>query len=308
MKTYVIKIKPLTGFGSYIKGDTLFGHICWQIIYDPHILGKTFSEFLVDYESNPFSIVSSAYPVVDGKIYLKRPALPLNFLFSLSDEEIVSKRKELKKRNYFPFENPLKPLVEIDYQSLSFIKEDIQTRCTINRLTGTTGEAPFTPYSVDKLYFNCNLAIFVGLREDVEIEKFIEIISRIGKIGYGKDATVGYGKFEVIEYEYIDVMKTTEKPNAVYTLSPSVPDKEEVKKIYYTPFVRFGRHGSYLARSSNPFKNPVIFADEGAIIIPKKFPEKPYIGKTIKGLSKSVPETVCQGYSLILPVEVSNEL
>lgn len=304
MKTYVVKIKPLTGFGSLIKGDSLFGHLCWQVYYDSDLFGSSLEQILKDYEESPFIVVSSAFPVRNDKIYLKRPSMPLHKLFEISENEIVKIRKELKSRNYFAFELPLPSLNKIKYEKINFFKEEQQTRCTINRITGTTGLAPFTPYTVEKVYFDCHLAIFVGLREDLKIENFIEALRRIGKYGYGKDATVGYGKFEVTAWEEINLM-LKENFNAVYTLSPSVPRQEEVEDIYFTPFIRFGRHGSFLAKTKNPFKNPVIFADESAVIIPKQKPVKPYIGKAIKNISKTCPEAVTQGYSLILPVEVN---
>ncbi|GAB5046952.1 type III-A CRISPR-associated RAMP protein Csm4 [Thermodesulfovibrio sp. TK110] len=306
MKTYIFKIKPLTGFGSLIKGDSLFGHLCWQALYDPQLFGKSLEELLKDYDENPFIIVSSAFPVIDEKIYLKRPSLPLYRLFKIAEEEFVQKRKELKSRNYFAFEIPLKPLNEINYEKINFIEEDTQTRCTINRISGTTGEPPFTPYTIDKIYFTCELAIFAGIREDINIDSFKEALSRVGKYGYGKDATVGYGKFEVGDVREIQLSKTSNNCNALYTLSPSVPKKEQIKDIYFTPFIRFGRHGSIFAKSKNPFKNPVIFADEAAVIIPGQYNQKPYIGMSVKNLSKAVPETVTQGYSLVLPVEVQS--
>lgn len=304
LKTYIVKIKPLTGFGSLIKGDSLFGHLCWQAVYDPHLFGKPLKELLKDYDENPFIIVSSAFPVIDKKIYLKRPSLPLFKLFKVREEEFVQKRKELKSRNYFALEIPLKPLDEINYEKINFIAEDAQTRCTIDRISGTTGDAPFTPYTVDKIYFTCELAIFAGIREDITVDSLKEALSRVGKYGYGKDATVGYGKFEVLEAKEIQLYAGSLNCNALYTLSPSVPKKEEVKDIYFTPFIRFGRHGSLFAKSKNPFKNPVIFADEAAVIIPSQYNQTPYIGMSVKNLSKAVPETVTQGYSLVLPVEV----
>ncbi|MCI4462918.1 MAG: hypothetical protein JHC30_01955 [Caldisericum sp.] len=54
MKTYQIIIKPLTGFGTPLKGDTLFGHICWQIYYDKDLVGKDLETLLSDYLKNPF--------------------------------------------------------------------------------------------------------------------------------------------------------------------------------------------------------------------------------------------------------------
>lgn len=304
MKTYKIILKPLTGFGSPIKGDTLFGHICWQIYYDPDIFNKSLSELLKDYETEPFAVISSAYPFVNDNIYLKRPLLPFRRLFKMPDEEFVRKRKEIKKSNYFAFEMPLKPLSEIKYEPISFVKDESQTRCTINRITGTTEEAPFTPYTVDRIYYNCNLAIFAGLRDDCKVEPFCELLMRVGKQGYGKDSSAGYGKFKVVSFEEINLMETTKTPNALYALSPFCPVEEEIKEIYFSPFVRFGRHGDIFSKSKNPFKNPVIFADEATVVIPEKMPAKPYIGKAVKNLSKTNPETVCQGYSLVIPVEV----
>lgn len=308
MKIYILKIKPLTGFGSLIKGDSLFGHICWQIFYDPHIFKIPIQELIKEYDESPFVIVSSAYPEMNGKIYLKRPSMPLHKLFKMKSEDFVEERKNIKKRDYFAFEQPLKPLNEISYEAINFFTKNSQTRCTINRITGTTSEAPFTPYVVDTIYFNCNLVIFAGLRDDIDVEAFVEIIKKIGKYGYGKDATAGYGKFNVIEYEERKLFESISNFNALYTLSPSVPKKEEVKDIYFTPFTRFGRHGSIFAKTKNPFKNPVIFADESAVIFPSKNPTKPYIGQAIRNLSKVCPEAVTQGYSLVLPVEVKNDL
>lgn len=304
MKTYIIKVKPLTGFGDQIKGDTLFGHICWQIKYDSAVLGKSLEEFLRDYDQNPFVVISSAYPVYKNTVYLKRPSLPLNMLFDMPEEEIVERRKELKRKNYFPYSQPLKPLKRINYESISFFKEHEQTRCSINRITNTTTEPPFGPYTASKIFFDCQLAIFVGLREDIEVNSFLEILKRIGKQGFGKDATVGYGKFEIENFEETNLLNNSGNHNALYTLSPLCPTYEQTEKIYFTPFVRFGRHGDILAKSKNPFKNPVIFADEGAIVFPKEGIKNPYIGKAVRGISKSLPETVTQGYSLVIKVEV----
>ena len=76
--------------------------------------------------------------------------------------------------------------------------------------------------------------------------------------------------------------------------------------MFFTPFTRFGRHGDVLAKSGNPFKNPVIMADEGGIFIPKnkEIFSKPYIGRAVADISKIEPKSVTQGYSLYIPVRV----
>ena len=71
MKVYEITLKPVTGFGTPLKGDTIFGHFCWQIAYDEALLGKTIDDLLSNYNSKPFAVFSSAYPkFCEGKEYL----------------------------------------------------------------------------------------------------------------------------------------------------------------------------------------------------------------------------------------------
>ena len=101
MKIYEITIKPLSGFATPLKGDTLFGHICWQAAYDEKLFSLSIDELLVDYEQNPFVVISSAYPKLGNLAALKRPDMPLDALFDFSGKdtkEIIKERKELKKK------------------------------------------------------------------------------------------------------------------------------------------------------------------------------------------------------------------
>lgn len=340
MKTYLITIKPTSGFGTPIKGDTLFGQLCWQICYDSNLFGKSLSDLLFDYDKNPFIVLSSAYPKINNKIAFKRPDLPLEMLFSfnnLSKEQIIKQRKQYKSKNWFVIsidqevrsikEDTLylndEEIFEYFLQNLDFerkrhfqkiavkslIVDFEQMHNTINRLTGKTGEGRFAPYEVEQKVFvpEIELAIFVGLREDLKIDMVIDAFDRIGKIGYGKDSSIGLGKYIVKGFSEIDLNKffVSNNANACYTLSPSVPDNYNYKKIYFSPFVRFGRHGDILAKSSNPFKNPIIMADEGAVyLLENNLPNRPYIGKAITGVSKVLKEAVHQGYSLYIPIRV----
>jgi len=342
MKTYAITIKPLTGFGTPIKGDTLLGHICWQAVYDEELFGRSVKNLLSDYAENPFIVVSSAYPEVgDGVYALKRPDLPLDMLFDISAKgkaEIIKRRKELKSKRWMIIKtghslNSLKsPDIYLDDEGLfqniqsvreptsrrqiqkSFVIEFAQPHNTINRFTGTTGEGRFAPYSVDQIVYmpHAKLSIFVGIRDDISIDHVVKALKRIGETGYGRDASTGLGRFIVADYKKIDLKRLgAESPNACYTLSPCVPETDLFSRTFFSPFVRFGRHGDVLSRSQNPFKNPVIMIDEGAVLIPhsKRVFNKPYIGSAVKNISKAKPETVTQGYSLYIPlrVEVSDE-
>jgi CRISPR-associated protein Csm4 len=191
----------------------------------------------------------------------------------------------------------------------SLVADFSQPHNTINRLTGTTGEGRFAPFSVDqKMYIPLTeLSVFIGVAEDFNIEQVKTAFQRIGDFGFGKDASTGLGKFSVSGTSEIDLQRLgAEHPNACYTLSPCVPEKDLLGDMFFTPFTRFGRHGDILAKSGKPFKNPVIMADEGAIFVAKSDDvfTKPYLGTAVLGISKAEQKAVTQGYSLYIPVRV----
>lgn len=325
MNVYVCTIKVTSGFGTPLKGDTIFGHIAWQAAYG--LFGSSIEELLKDYKTNPFIVVSSAYPVYyEGKeaVYcLKRPDIPFDFFKS----DITKIKDEKKKRwvcinpsqridllkDYYVDDSDLFEKIYGAKSSGKLVKDFVQHHNTINRMTGTTGEDMFAPYSVkQKVYCpEMELVIFIGIDEKrLKPEQVQEALTRIGQTGFGKDASTGLGRFE-ISADPVEIDLNTlgsEIPNACYTLSPCVPEKGVFTESFFTPFVRFGRHGDRLGVSKNPFKTPVIMADEGAVFVvnkesaPKIF-DKPYIGTAVAGISKSMPETVCQGYSLYIPIK-----
>lgn len=344
MKTYEIAIKPNSGFGTPLKGDTIFGHICWQAAYDSGLFGGSIDQLLLDYIANPFLVISSAFLRIEhnGKTIriLKRPDMPLSELFDFqgkNKKDAVVERKTLKAKKWMeiPYEGRIESLKKTNYISdnnliekviLSFteemqretrkkdvrsiISEFTQPHNTINRLTNTTGEGSFAPFASDQSVFlgQTELIIYAGLREDISIKQVRTALQRIGETGFGKDASTGLGKFDVISMAEVNLFAIgSDMPNACYTLAPSVPEKNTFLQTYFIPFTRFGKHGDILAKSSNPFKNPVIMADEGAVFIPENMEtvtKKPYIGTAITDISKAEPNTITQGYSLYIPVRV----
>jgi len=329
VKTYAITIQPLSPFGTPLKGDTIFGQFCWECSSDSKLLQKPFEAIIKDYSQNPFAIFSSAYPKLpDGSYALKRPDAPLDMisdLGKLTKEELIDKRKELKSKKWVICKKPdmLKNLHKLEfinddalaakfglnYDAL-WVRDVKQSHNSINRLTGTTGEgfAPFTQKST--IYApGCTLVIFAAIDEKALSAESLRIaIERIAAFGFGRDASTGLGKFKLCEMTEIDLESLgSDSPNALYTLSPSVPDAELYEDAMFTPFTRFGRHGDKLATSGKPFKNPVIMIDEAALLFPKNMSEalkRGYLGKGVTGISKIQENAVHQGYSLYIPVKL----
>jgi CRISPR-associated protein Csm4 len=331
LKTYEIILKPVSGFGTPLKGDS-------------GLFGRSIDKLLSDYATEPFLVVSSAFIRLQQGAnvfrYFKRPDMPIVDLFDMegkSKKEIIEQRKELKAKKWLElgdakriealknstfisdtelFEKIIASLDEETRRETrkKGIKSTVagfsQPHNTINRLTNTTGEGRFAPFAADQTTFlnQLELAVFIGITEGIDIEQVRKALEVIGETGFGRDASTGLGKFKVFTNAEADLFRLgSSKANACYTLAPSVPEQNMYKQTYFTPFTRFGKHGDTLAKSTNPFKNPVIMADEGAVLIPESIDDilkRPYIGTGISNISKAEPKTVMQGYSLYIPVKV----
>lgn len=343
MKVYEITVKPVSGFGTPLKGDTIFGHFCWQIAYDKKLVGRSIDDILANYHTRPFAVFSSAYPkLCSGTRYqyvLKAPSLPIEAIHTLPADkaENIRLRKDCKAKTWMvvPEAGKFTSFKELEFLSdrellnrasanvtdetkrqmrrcgsKNFSEILQQSHNTIDRLTGTTGEGRFAPFAAEQRVFypETELAVFVGIDEAIlSIEQIIAGLKQIGDFGFGKDASTGCGRFEICDECEIDLSEMgSDAPDACYTLGPCVPEKETFTEMFFTPFTRFGRHGDVLAKSGNPFKNPVIMADEGGVFKPRQRHvfDKPFIGRAVAGVSKAQPKTVTQGYSLYIPVKV----
>ena len=340
MKLYEIVIQPISAIGTPFKGDTIFGHFCWQVHYQPELVEGGL-EFLIRlYGERPAVVFSSAFPMLEDDRYryaLKRPDLPLSTLFpEIPGNRIrtIKERKEHKKKKWMLVEKNLTILpgfaefvdsrqlaqrildhesedpigTRLHSRSPRFEREYAQPHNTINRITGTTGTGEFAPYSMDCIFYppGTRLTIFVLVDESVtDIASVRKALSLIGASGFGRDASIGLGRFEVIGDSELQFPDAT-GANALYCLSPCVPQPGSYRDAYFAPFVRFGKHGDQLGVRRIPFKNPVLTADEGALFIPTEATslEKQYFGSAVGQLSKAEPNTVAQGYSICLPLSV----
>lgn len=330
MKIYEICIKPTSGFVTPLQGDCLFGQICWQIAQDSRLAGDI-SEILVDYDTKPFCIISDPviklyhenseeylfpkpfYPITSEELSIKAP-----FKAQIEEQKnrksiknakwaVVSKKQKLNlnRKDSLLTVSGVKTRYNLDANLVISYR---QSHNSIERFTGTTGDGQFAPFSTNVQVWNAavEFSIFVGIIDDAKKAGIVEAIRRIGRFGYGADATTGKGCFDIVgEIKEIDLSHFGDKDgNALYTLSAAVPD-DDYNEIYFEPFVRFGRHGGILANSEYPFKQPVLKASAGAVFIPASdsYKKQVYIGKAIKGVSK-YPETVEQAYSLYIPLKI----
>lgn len=323
MQTHIASIHPRSAFGGHIKGDTLFGQLCWAV---RHRFGEERLESLLQgyTAGQPFLVVSDAFP--SG--FLPRPALPLHYYHEVQDAD----RKSVKKRQWIPlskFEHNLLDWLqhaqpEVDIAQALGVDEDEQARLwsqhaqphnTINRMTGTTGLGEFAPYAMPRIWQHPSLQldIYVVLDESrLGQSELKDLFTDIGFSGYGRDASIGLGKFEVTGFEQCD-WPAQKNANAFMTLAPCAPQGQgfDPARSWYQPFTRFGRHGDMAVHSGKPFKTPVLLADTGAVLTPAHFdPQARFTGQGLGGdgsLSNAIQSTVHQGYAPVLAIRLEEE-
>ncbi|MEN9372589.1 MAG: hypothetical protein RIR79_141 [Pseudomonadota bacterium] len=317
MQIYRFILRPLTAFGTPLAGDTLFGQLCWTL---RHQLGNTrLTELLQGYtEGRPFAVVSDAFPT--GHIPLP------NVQSKLWEKDAQNDRKALKKKRWLPVDSLSAPFPQ--WQAAAKSDKDIspnnkaqeeraQPHNTINRMTGTTGEGAFAPYSMSQIWFapDMRFDVVVVLDETrLGLEELTKALKTIGQTGFGRDASIGLGKF-VLEGDAIPVQwHKVEQPNSYLTLAPCAPQGLGFCPVRstYQVITRFGRHGDAAVQSGNPFKRPVLLAKAGGVFWAESVDSNcSFIGQGLGGnenpISEVMKETVQQGYSPVIPIHAHYE-
>ncbi len=301
-----VTITPLTPFATLLKGDTLFGQLCWAI---RHLFGENkLVQCLEGYtQGNPFLVVSDAFPCG----YLPRPQMPASLLGF--NNQTSRKRKQAKNQQWIAIENINQPLN--NWHNYLVSKENTglhskvseQYHNTLNRATGTTGEGQFAPYSISQTYYQSESLLDIYLVYDPEQlneQQLKAAIDYCANSGFGKDASIGSGKFTCINWQSIKCNNTSQY---WLTLAPCCPAFEQLKShlCFYSLFTRFGKHGADAVLQGKPFKNPVTMADTAALLTLHQAQQLHFIGYGLGGngqLSKQLSATVQQAYSPVVAI------
>lgn len=293
MRLYKTTLIPTSNFATALKGDTLFGQICWAIRYT--FGNEKLESLLSHYNAAPFLVVSDGF----AKGFLPKPSLPSVFLGENSDDKKVNRKKiwlTLAQLQNGEFNKAIN-----DEEAKNFTHTLATVKNSLNYKTFTTDDnGAFAPYSERESAISQKDLYFL-LGDNFTINELAKSLSTVSQMGFGKNASIGKGFFEFSDFEEI---KISQNSKTCMTLSPAVLEGQNIKHSYYEPFTRFGKHGAELA-NTNPFKKPLLLANSGAIVVFEDIYTKPYIGKAIKGHSIH-SETVHQGYAIVIPTQEIN--
>jgi CRISPR-associated protein Csm4 len=304
MKTYRLKIKPLSGFLTPWQADTIFGSLCWIIAWRD---GKdALMKFLQEYKnSNPLFILSDGMPCD----LLPAPAhLPLMMTRSENRAD-YEKGKKLKKVSWLSpeaFESVCRGNMGDDLlEDCKPFKTFTSLHSSINRITGTTGEegALFELQEYALAKSSEAISIYIKIRDDWE-EKVFSLFNDLSLIGYGKKKSVGKGSFKIIGgLERFETFERLEDSNGFVSLSNFVPSASDPTEGYYKTMVKYGKLGGEFTFSENPFKKPLMMLTAGSVF---KVDEvvMPFYGRMVEGLSAIKPEVVHYGYAFSVPIYI----
>lgn len=296
MELYKVTITPTSSFATSLKGDTLFGQICWGIYYT--IGKKELDDLLEAYKTSnttdnpPFLVVSDGFPTG----YLPKPKMP-----SLQLNEDINEHKTNRKKLWLTLDE-LKDGIYSNARENDKINNmdtfDIHIHNALNYQTFHTGEG-FDPYALKEMHFSPRDIYFLLDEKQLTFEKFKQAFDMVAQTGYGKKTTIGKGRFSYGEFKKITI---NHQGRAFMTLSPFAPQNQAYKQLYYEPFTRFGKFGAERA-TINAFKKPLLLADTASVVAfeePKSFQ---YLGQAIDKLSDRHTDTVHQGYAIVVPIK-----
>lgn len=315
MNTYRLTLQPLSAFGTPLAGDTLFGQLCWAL---RHQLGNAALTQLLDgyTAGRPFAVISDGLPAG----HLPLPALPSRW-WAASDLD----RKALKRRRWLPLDALAAPLA--GWQGLARSDADAalalggppgatlhteraQPHNTLNRQTGSTGTGAFAPYSQPQLWYGSGVHFHVYAVLDetrLPLAELLAALAHIGHTGFGRDASTGLGKFDLVGSPVAAPFGARPAGNAWLSLGPCAPQGQGFcpRRSYYQALTRFGRHGDMAVHGASPFKRPLLLARAGGVFVPlAPGGPTPFIGQGLGGIaapvSPAMPETVHQGYAPVL--------
>jgi len=298
-----------TPLGTPLAGDTLFGQLCWAL---REAAGEAeLCRRLEGYtRGSPWLVASDGFPAS----YLPKPTLPQHFAAPMDDPR---QRKAAKKQRWIPAQHTGSPLGALLASAVDDAtayghapRQTVQTHNTLDRLTGSTGEGIFAPYSVAQTFHAAGQRIDVYLvldGERVSAAETAQLLAALGSAGFGRDAGVGLGKFTLVSFEPAAFAGPV-GANAWWTLAPCAPQGLGFAgpKSYWRVLTRFGRHGNALALAGKPFKTPVLLAAAGAVLTPSDaFTVRPFVGQGLGGsgrLSRAEAATVQQGYAPVASI------
>lgn len=327
MTVYRIQLALRSPLGTPLVADTLFGHLCWGIVY--HEGQAALRDFLAAMDNDdPPLVISDPLPTS----YWPMPVLPSPLSAEIDEVvakldwgnlDVVTRRdrsRELLRRSWVPNESWLGLSSSLSSQSViealaaseaPQAAEPIAASVphnTIHRLSGQSLEEGGLHF--DRQFFPpAPLGYDVWARTSLTAERLQDLFEWGLESGYGRDGSAGKGHLTVEEVSPCE-LPTTNDANAVMALGVFAPRRSDPTNGLWNLEIRQGKLGGAFATSTSDdqagvFKYPVVLLRRGAILLANK--PTPTLGRMVRNVHPTRPEIVTYAQTLTLPVRLSQE-
>ncbi|MDP8238811.1 MAG: hypothetical protein P9X24_06960 [Candidatus Hatepunaea meridiana] len=314
MDLYRINLCLTSPTGSLWQSDTLFGQLCWQLVFrDGEDALKNFLKPFLN--GDPPYVLSDGFPAG----MLPRP------LLSRLDDDIAStveeygELKERRKSKYLTIAQFHDVCSGRDYKGKppgSGWKHTETLHASLDRNTnrtggeGSAGELFQTDAWLPDLGEDAasarntrNLQVYVRASENgLAILK--ELLGLLSKVGFGRDKSVGLGQFILLDIEKLDDWDNIPDADGFISLSSYVPATNDPTDGRWKIRVKKGALGEHLALSELPFKRPLIQFEPGAVFR-SDGNLRPWCGRVVCDVSPVYPDIVQGCQSIALPLRYS---
>jgi CRISPR-associated protein Csm4 len=290
MTLYKTRIVPEARFVTPLRGDTLFGQLCWGIV---HRFGEErLKKLLESYDDKPFVVVSDGF----APGHLPKPTLPSSLLGESPEE----KKANRKKRWLTPETLTAGKYTEArtDKEAGYTDNEVLALHNSLNYKTFRTEKETFAPYGAMEREVSERDVYLLIDEAQTSTDEIGEALRIVSLTGFGKESGIGKGRFSFTPLEKVQLPF---EGRTFMALSPLSLEDTPAMETWYEPFTRFGKHGDARARKAT-FKRPLLLSDTGAVLQFDTAGTRLYVGRALRGVSPAHPDTVHQGYAIAIAI------
>lgn len=268
MKILCFKVEVKSYLAGTVWSDQLFGHLAWAV---KSLKGENFfNQFIDAYktakkEDEIPMIFSSIFPYN----YLPLPSLSYNLNKLFEEESDYKKVKKIKKARfvraqYFSeISNSLISSIDVEklYENIWLQKNEEMDfmHNTIDRESGRVIEGAL--FVQEQKHFKEPLWFFVKVSQKWE-QLLYEALKFIELRGLGADAAIGAGSVKITEEKADFIKEWEQERNSFISISHAVSRYA----INYQTVTKYGKLFNKIDESDNPFKQPIIMMEPGAIL------------------------------------------
>jgi len=337
MNRYRLRLTLKGRLGTPLVGDTLFGHLCWGIVYWE---GTAALERFLDAMRSPEPPLVIGDPCPAG--FLPMPLLPPADLAEAARMEALAASKSLdeeagggaaaepspaadprlaahdrlkrfRKRRWLPVEALARCADDLTAEGLLAADLDrgaeppvlvpaAVAHNTLNRLTGHTAEEGGLFVQTEYFPDGPEAAFDLYLLSTLDPPRIRTLFEQGLAGGYGADAATGKGHLVVGDLDEAP-WPAAREPNAALALGVFSPSAEDPARGFWRTEVRFGKVSGAWAGADDgphpPFKRPLVLLRAGAVLAPYR---RPWLGRVVPNVHPTRTEVVTCALAPALPV------